>query len=162
MSRLDELADLFGGAKLPMKSNRRRGGNGVSYTDRELRCARFAARLVFTVANIEISEPISDKEIEDNEDFQILYDIFVAMSDSGFSDAASAIRRTYKAFEEMMLDDDTTMNDFPLMDGYGSRKGRSQSSLTVMFRTALSNLVSREVLDQLFKLYQPSKNKASQ
>lgn len=160
MDRLKQLSSLLD-SKLPMKSNRRRGGNGVSYTERELKCARFVARLVLTVADFEVSEPINDEEVENDRDFRLIYDIFVILSEDGFTDAVSAIRRTYKAFEDRILQKDNTINDFPLVDNFGERVNRSQSSLTVMFRTALRNLVSKEVLDQMFKLYQPSKNKAS-
>lgn len=161
MSRTSELATLLGNKQLPMISNRRRGGNGVSYTERELKCAVFATRIVCTAAQSDLMEKVTDQEIDADEDLELMYDLFVVLSEEGFKDIKSAIRRLYKVFEDQMLQDDDTLDDFPVQDGHGYRQNRSQSSITVMFRAALREYVSEEVLDQLFKLYSSKKNKSS-
>lgn len=160
MERLTQLRKLMG-ENLPLKSTRRRGSNGVSYTDRELSCARFVARLVLTAGSVEISEPIKEEELESDSDKALIFDIFQQLIEQKFTDLTQAIRRTYKAFEDVVLTVDDSYEDFPVTDQNGRRLNRNQSSLTVMLRQAIRDLVPKEVVDQMFKLYQSNKKNPS-
>lgn len=152
MRNIEQLKAVFK-KQLPIKSNRRHGGNGISYTERELNCVRFLARLIFTVNDIECTEPVSNEELEEIPDKNLLYRLFFELKNQrDFTDVPSAIRHTYKVFEIMMLEDEETLDDFPLVDGHGRRIPRNQSSHTVMFRTAIRGLVSSEILDIMFNI----------
>lgn len=161
MSTLQRLQKMMGGKKLPMISDRRRGGNGIPYTEREIRCASFIGRLVLNLAGTEVVNPVTDKELNSNADFIMISRILqLLVEDNGVLDAAQAIRTVYRDFESRMLRDDDSYEDFPIVDEFGTRQPRKQSSHTVLFRTALRKQVSKEVLDRMFKLYPAGKKKA--
>lgn len=161
MNRLTQLRDLIG-KELPLKGTSRKGGNGVSYTDREIACARFVVRIVFTAGSVEMTEPVKEEELDNDNDKALIFDLFQQLSEQQFTDLTQAIRRTYKAFEDVMLANDESYKDFPLTDQNGRRLNRSQSSITVMFRKAMRGLVPKQVIDQMFKLYQHPKKNLSQ
>lgn len=156
MSNLVKMITL--GNNIPLRSTRHTGGSGVSYTDRELKCARFITKLALIAAKREVTEGISDDEIESDSDKVLLYEIFKELSETSFPDLRRFIKRGYRVFEDMMLSDDTTLSDFPSCDVFGKRINRNPSSLTVLFRAAIKGLVEKKVIDQMFKVH-TKKNK---
>lgn len=143
---------------IPLVGGKRRGPNGVQYTDRELAVARYIARVLFTAAGFPTSEPIVEKEMEG--DKQIIYELIEQMSPGEIPNVAIGMYRAYRIFEDIMLSNDETYLDFPMMEASGRRINRTRSSLTVMFRKAIKGLVSQEIIETMFKLYQSKeKNK---
>lgn len=141
---------------IPLTGGKRRGPNGVQYTDRELAVARYIARVLFTAANFSISEPVLEKEEGDK---QMIYEIIERMSPEEIPNITTGMYRAYRVFEDIMLSNDESYLDFPMMEASGRRINRNRSSLTVMFRKAIKGLVSQEIIEEMFKLYQ-SKEKA--
>jgi hypothetical protein len=137
---------------LPLVGGKRRGPHGIQYTDRELAVAKYIARVLFTAANFSISEPVSEKEQEG--DKQIIYEIIEQMSPEEIPNITTGMYRAYRLFEDIMLSNDDTYLDFPMMEASGRRTNRNRSSLTVMFRKAIKGLVSQETIETMFKLYQ--------
>ena len=81
------------------------------------------------------------------------------MSPEEVPNVATGMYRAYRLFEDVMLSNDETFLDFPMIEASGRRINRTRSSLTVMFRKAIKGLVSQETIETMFKLYQ-SKVKA--
>ena len=152
MSELIKMITL--GKNIPLKSSRHTGGSGVSYTDRELKCARFITKLAFVAAKQDVNEGISDEEIESDPDKMLMYEVFKELCEVSFPDLKRFIRKAYRTFEDIMLVDDETIRDFPTCDVYGKRINRNPSSLTVLFRAAIKGLLEKEVIDQVFKIHQ--------
>lgn len=142
---------------IPLVGGKRRGPNGVQYTDRELAVAKYIARVLFSAAGFPISEPIVEKEI--GGDKQMIYELIEQMKPEEVPNVAIGMYRAYRLFEDVMLSNDETFQDFPMMEASGRRINRTRSSLTVMFRKAIKDLVPSEVVDTMFKLYQ-NKTKA--
>ena len=142
---------------IPLVGGKRRGPNGVQYTDRELAVAKYIARVLFSAASFPISEPVVEKEM--GGDKQLVYELIEQMSPEEVPNVAIGMYRAYRLFEDVMLSNDETFLDFPMIEASGRRINRTRSSLTVMFRKAIKGLVSQETIETMFKLYQ-SKVKA--
>lgn len=163
MDRLQSIATMLGNQAIPLKSGKRIGPNGISYTDKEIEAARTLARLAFQVFTIPCTEFISMEEIEKSSYKKMVLDVFETLvTQHQFVDVAQCLRHSYRTFEQMMLSSEKTKEDFPMINNREERIPRSQSSLNVMFRKAIRGLVDKEVVDTMFKMYQNKEKKEAE
>ena len=158
MTNLNALSALFAGKTITLSGRGRTPAGGTAYTEAEIKAARTIARLVLTLMNTTCSEPFTEADIVNNQPLLETFQLANQQSNQ-FNDVAHAIRATYRLYEGYMLADDSTLQDFPKVDGQGQRAKRDQSSVNVLFRKAIKGLVTDEIRDQIFKLHIPSKTK---
>src|SRR5271166_3292525 len=141
MNNLDKLSALFLGRDIKLTGNGRTPANGTTYTAKEVEIASFICRLALTVMTGQCKTSVSIEELEQH---KVIVELFQAQA-ANFQTVAQGIRLTYRQYEAFMLAEDSTLADFPKVDDHGDRVGRDQSSLTVLFRKSIKDLVEDKV-----------------
>lgn len=126
-------------------SQGKNGAHGKQYSKREIEIAEKICKLVLTLSNVDFEQKLSQDMISNDPLYVELVGLLEIAAESPQKKEIQLIRNVYRLYEQVQLCTEKTIKDFPKVDDFGNRKPRNISSINVLLRKVLKQIVPDRV-----------------